>query len=129
MKQWSASKLQGSAFVHQNKVCGSSSTGRASVNEAIHIAENEPEQRPLSGLSNNSNSISTCGFVINNEIDNLNRSRQVIGRKCLTQEALICHELGFAESDEDQTNQKKDMIVRWLNSEALNSCPRPFPQL
>lgn len=33
------------------------------------------------------------------------------------------------ESDEDQTNQKKDMIVRWLNSEALNSCPRPFPQL
>lgn len=128
MEQWGTSKLQLNASLHQNKIRESLSTGGTSV-RATHITEKDPQQRLLSGLTNNSNSTSWRGFVTKKENINLNYSGQIIGRKCLTQEALICHELGYADSEENPSIQKKDMIVRWLNSEAPNSCPRRFPQL
>ena len=128
VKQWSASKSQINANVCQNKNCEHVSTSCTSV-KGIHTTEKDPEQRPSSGLTNNSNSISMHGFVLTNKNISLNPPRQLIKRKCLTQEAIICHELGYAETEEDASNQKKHMIVRWLNSEALNSGSRPFPQL
>lgn len=132
-KQWNASRVN--ASVIQNKVCENPSTGHTSV-KAVHIPENDSEQRPLSALTNSNNSVGTRCLGINDENSILNHPGEVIGRKCLTQEALICHELGYAEMEEDTTCKKKDMIVRWLNSEALSTSDRKglehsraFPQL
>lgn len=133
-KQWNASKVQVNASALQNKTCENPSTGRPPV-KAIRIPVADSEQRPTSTFTN-SGSVGTRCLGINDENCFSNHPGQVIGRKCLTQEALICHELGYAEADEDTVSKKKDMIVRWLNSEVLNCSARQglehsraFPQL
>lgn len=134
-KQKNAGKVQVNASVLQNKTRENPSTNRAPV-KVIHIPVADTEQRPLSTFTNSNCSAETRGFGITDENSFLNHPGKVIGRKCLTQEALICHELGYSEADEDSASQKKDMIVRWLNSDVLSSSarhrlehPRAFPQL
>lgn len=124
-KQWNSSKTQ-------NKVCDNPSTARATVKAKV----NDAQQRPLSALTSSNNSVIPYSLGMNDDNSILNQAGQVVGRKCLTQEALICHELVYTETDEDSASKKKDMIVRWLNSEALSSSdwkgleqPRAFPQL
>lgn len=111
------------------------STAHGSV-KAIRIPVADSEQRPLSAWTKSDcNSVETRCLGINDENSPLKHAWKDIGRKCLTQEALICHELGSAEADEDSTSKKKGMIVRWLNSEVLNGSnrnglekSRTFPQ-
>lgn len=124
-KQWNTS------YTKNNKICENQSNVRALVSAKI----DDTQKRPLSALTSSNNSVTTCCLGIKDDNSILD-SRKLVGRKCLTQEALICHELGLAEMDEDSADKKKDMIVRWLNSEAL-SCSnwegleklRSFPQL
>lgn len=128
-QQRSPRKQESNAPVCPIMICENSSADR-SFAKTNHSGENGPRQRLLTGLTNNSISMNTHSLVINHEKCTLNRNqRQLVGRKGLTQEALIYHELGYAEEDEYSCNNKKDMVVRWLNSEAMNSGSRPFPQL
>lgn len=134
-KQWIPSKVRINASVLQNKTCENLSTGRPSV-KAIHIPVADSAQRPLSAFTNSNSSVGTRCLGLNDENSFLNHPGQVIGCKCLTQEALICHDLGYTEADEDSASKKKDMIVRWLNSDELSSSAqqglehsRAFPQL
>ena len=123
-KQWSASKIQVNESVLQKRISENPSTVHGSV-QAIRIPVADSEQRPIPSWTNSYNSVETRCLGINLKNSPLKHAGQVIGRNCLTQEALICHELGYAEADEDDsTTQKTDMIVRWLNSEVLSSSAR-----
>lgn len=122
-KQWNASKIQVNESVLQKRMSQNPSTVHGSV-KAVHIPVADSEQRPLSAWTNSNNSVETRCLGINDENSLLKHAGQVIGPKCLTQEALICHELEFAKAEEDSTSQRKDMIVRWLNSEVLSSSAR-----
>ncbi|KAL9983057.1 hypothetical protein ACROYT_G005181 [Oculina patagonica] len=133
-KEWIPSKVQVNASALQNKTYENPSTDRPSV-KAIQISVADFEQRPLSDFTNNNSSVGTHCLGLNDKNSLLNHPGQVIARKCLTQEALICHDLGYTEADEDSASKKKDMIVRWLNSDELSSNTqqglersRAFPQ-
>jgi len=118
-KQWNTTRTHVNDSVLQKRISEIHSTVHGSV-KAICIPVADSEQRPLSAWTNSNNSVETQCLGINNENSPLKHAGKGIGRKCLTQEALICHELGYAEDeDEDSTSQKKDMIVRWLNSEVF----------
>ena len=120
-KQWNASKIQVNESVLQKRISEIPFTVHGPV-KPIRIPVADSKQRPLSAWTNSNNSVETRCLGINDEISPLKHAGKVTGRKCLTQEALICHELGYArKADVDSTSQKKDMIVRWLNSEVLSS--------
>ena len=122
-KQWNTTEAQVNDSVLQKRISEIPSTVHGSV-KAIRIPFADSEQRPLSAWYNSNNSVETRCLGINDENSPLKHARKGIGRKCLTQEALICHEFGYAEADEDSTYQKKDMIVWWLNSQVLSSSAR-----
>lgn len=123
IKQLNTNKTQVYDSVLQKSMSEIPSTAHGSV-KTIRIPVAGSEQRPLSAWTKRDNSVETRYSGINGENSPLKHAGKDIGRKSLTQEALVCHELGLAGADEDSTSQKKGMIVRWLNSEVLNSSTR-----
>ena len=123
IKQWNTNITQVYDSALQKRMSEIPSTADGSV-KAIRIPVADSEQRPLSAWTKSDNCVETRCLGINDENSPSKHAGKDIGRKCLTQEALVCHELGFAEADEGSAGQKKSMIVRWLNSEELNSSTR-----
>lgn len=121
INQWNTNKTQVYDSVLQERMSEIPSTAHGSV-KAICIPVADSEQRPL--WTKRDNCLETRCLGISDENSPLKHAGKDIGPKCLTQEALVCHELGFAEADEGSTSQKKGMIVRWLNSEVSNSSTR-----
>ena len=123
LKQWNTTKTDVNDSALQERISEIPCTVHGSV-KTICIPVADSEQRPFSVWTNSNNSVETRCLGINDENSLIKHAGNGIGRKCLTQEALIFHELGYAETDEDSTSQKRNMIVRWLNSEDLSSSTR-----
>jgi len=111
-KQWSTTKTDVNDSALQKRISVIPCSVHGSV-KTICIPVADQEQRPFSAtLTYSNNPVETRCLGINDKNSPLKHAGNSIGRKCLTQEALICHELGYAEADEDSASQKRDTIVR-----------------